>query len=188
VGSRVSQPVVGAGDDDCAVSPRALSFPSFSASLATASALYISGVGMFVLRDNVNMQHFQGLIDMIEGIGCEVVYLAPYDPRCNPIEAAFSQVRVNPSLLSSVSLARLSQLIPVSVCVPQVKRYMRKHGRSPFARRFRSGFIHCALRRVNATNAQGYFRKAGLLRSEEGENDSGEEEFVLAMVLAQMVL
>ena len=38
------------------------------------------------------MQHFQGLIDMIESIGCEVIYLAPYDPRCNPIEAAFSQV------------------------------------------------------------------------------------------------
>jgi len=114
---------------------------------------------VWLIRDNINMQHNQELIDMIQGIGCDIIYLAPYDPRCNPIEAAFSQV----------------------------KRYCRKHGRSMRARMYREAFVYHALSRVSANNATGYFRSARLLQEKDEEDEALAALAALAVVAVAAV-
>lgn len=49
--------------------------------------------GQVVVMDNLSAHKGGGVRDLIEGRGCELLYLPPYSPDMNPIEEAFSKVK-----------------------------------------------------------------------------------------------
>ena len=46
-----------------------------------------------VVMDNLSAHKGEGIKELIEERGCEVVYLPPYSPDFNPIEEAFSKIK-----------------------------------------------------------------------------------------------
>ena len=51
------------------------------------------GDGQVVVMDNLSAHKGGRVKEIIEGRGCELVYLPPYSPDLNPIEQAFSKVK-----------------------------------------------------------------------------------------------
>ena len=51
------------------------------------------GPGQMVVMDNLSAHKGGRVKEIIEGRGCELVYLPPYSPDFNPIEQAFSKVK-----------------------------------------------------------------------------------------------
>jgi transposase len=51
------------------------------------------GPGQMVIMDNLSAHKGGRVKEIIEGIGCQLVYLPPYSPDFNPIEQAFSKVK-----------------------------------------------------------------------------------------------
>jgi len=49
--------------------------------------------GRVVVMDNLTSHKGHKVRDLIEGAGCELLYLPPYSPDMNPIELAFSKVK-----------------------------------------------------------------------------------------------
>ena len=49
--------------------------------------------GQVVVMDNLASHKSQKVRELIEGRGCELLYLPPYSPDFNPIEEAFSKVK-----------------------------------------------------------------------------------------------
>ena len=49
--------------------------------------------GQVVVMDNLSAHKGERVREMIEGHGCELIYLPPYSPDLNPIEEAFSKVK-----------------------------------------------------------------------------------------------
>jgi transposase len=49
--------------------------------------------GQVVVMDNLCAHKGGRVKEIIEGRGCELVYLPPYSPDFNPIEGAFSKVK-----------------------------------------------------------------------------------------------
>ncbi len=49
--------------------------------------------GRMVVMDNLSAHKGGRVKEIIEGRGCELVYLPPYSPDFNPIEQAFSKVK-----------------------------------------------------------------------------------------------
>ena len=49
--------------------------------------------GQLVVMDNLGAHRPKRVRELIEGKGCELVYLPPYSPDLNPIEEAFSKVK-----------------------------------------------------------------------------------------------
>ena len=49
--------------------------------------------GQVVVMDNLSAHKTQKVRELIEGAGCELLYLAPYSPDLNPIEEAFSKIK-----------------------------------------------------------------------------------------------
>jgi transposase len=49
--------------------------------------------GQVVLMDNLSAHKGGRVKEIIEGRGCELLYLPPYSPDFNPIEGAFSKVK-----------------------------------------------------------------------------------------------
>jgi transposase len=61
---------------------------------------YLEGVlaprlspGQVVVMDNLSAHKGGRVSEIVEGAGCEVLYLPPYSPDLNPIEQAFSKVK-----------------------------------------------------------------------------------------------
>jgi transposase len=50
--------------------------------------------GQVVVMDNLSSHKGPRVRELIEGRGCEVLYLPPYSPDFNPIEEAFSKIKV----------------------------------------------------------------------------------------------
>jgi transposase len=48
---------------------------------------------VFVVMDNLSAHKAERIRRMIEGRGCQLVYLPPYSPEFNPIEEAFSKIK-----------------------------------------------------------------------------------------------
>jgi transposase len=46
-----------------------------------------------VSRSNIIATRFQRIRELIEGRGCELIYLPPYSPDFNPIEEVFSKIK-----------------------------------------------------------------------------------------------
>jgi len=51
------------------------------------------GAGQVVVMDNLSAHKGGRVKEIIEGRGCELLYLPPYSPDFNPIEQAFSKVK-----------------------------------------------------------------------------------------------
>jgi transposase len=49
--------------------------------------------GQMVVMDNLSTHKGGRVREIIEGRGCELIYLPPYSPEFNPIEVAFSKVK-----------------------------------------------------------------------------------------------
>jgi transposase len=49
--------------------------------------------GQLVVMDNLGAHRPKRVRELIEGRGCELLYLPPYSPDLNPIEEAFSKVK-----------------------------------------------------------------------------------------------
>jgi tRNA (adenine37-N6)-methyltransferase len=49
--------------------------------------------GEIVVMDNLGAQRPKRGRELIEGKGCELLYLPPYSPELNPVEEAFSKIR-----------------------------------------------------------------------------------------------
>jgi len=49
--------------------------------------------GRIVVMDNLSAHKTQKIRELIEGAGCELLYLPPYSPDLNPIEEAFSKIK-----------------------------------------------------------------------------------------------
>jgi transposase len=70
--------------------------------------------GQLVVMDNLSAHKGGRVKEIVEGRGCELVYLPPYSPDLNPIERAFSKVkgllrkaeaRTRESLIEAMGLA-----------------------------------------------------------------------------------
>jgi transposase len=51
------------------------------------------GDNSVIIMDNARIHHDNDLVELIEGLGCRVVFLPPYSPDYNPIEMAFSTIK-----------------------------------------------------------------------------------------------
>src|ERR671917_2946088 len=51
------------------------------------------GPGQVVVMDNLSSHKGARVRELIEGRGCELLYLPPYSPDLNPIEEAFAKVK-----------------------------------------------------------------------------------------------
>ena len=49
--------------------------------------------GQMIVMDNLSAHKGGRVREILEGVGCEVLYLPPYSPDLNPIEQAFSKVK-----------------------------------------------------------------------------------------------
>jgi transposase len=49
--------------------------------------------GRIVVMDNLSAHKTQEVRELVEGAGCELLYLPPYSPDLNPIEEAFSKIK-----------------------------------------------------------------------------------------------
>jgi transposase len=49
--------------------------------------------GQVVIMDNLSADKVGRVRELIEGAGCELLYLPPYSPNLNPIEQAFAKVK-----------------------------------------------------------------------------------------------
>ena len=49
--------------------------------------------GQVVVMDNLTAHKGERVRELIEGQGCEIMYLPPYSPDFNPIEEAFSKIK-----------------------------------------------------------------------------------------------
>ena len=49
--------------------------------------------GQVVVMDNLSAHKGERVKQLIEGLGCELVYLPPYSPDLNPIEEAFGKMK-----------------------------------------------------------------------------------------------
>jgi transposase len=49
--------------------------------------------GQIVVMDNLSAHKGEKVRQLIEGKGCELIYLPPYSPDFNPIEQAFSKLK-----------------------------------------------------------------------------------------------
>jgi len=49
--------------------------------------------GQVVVMDNLTAHKGERVRDLIEGRGCELIYLPPYSPDFNPIEEAFAKIK-----------------------------------------------------------------------------------------------
>ena len=85
-----------------ALTPRGLRAPltQLGALNAATFAAYVRAVlcprlrpGQVVVMDNLSAHKGSKIRELIEGRGCELLFLPPYSPDLNPIEEAFSKVK-----------------------------------------------------------------------------------------------
>jgi transposase len=84
-----------------------------------------------VVMDNLSAHKGERVRELIEGRGCELLYLPPYSPDLNPIEEAFSKIKG----LMRKAEARSREALGAAISALSAQE----------ARRF---FEHCGYRRV----------------------------------------
>ncbi len=93
------------------------------------------GLGRWVVMDNLSAHKGEEVRELIEGRGCEVLFLPAYSPDYNPIEEAFSKIK---GLLRKAEARTREALIEaLGEAISAVT-----------ARDSRSYFEHCGYRRV----------------------------------------
>jgi transposase len=103
-------------------------FEAYCIERALASTLE---AGQVVIMDNLSAHKPARVRKLIEGEGCELIYLLAYSPDFNPIEGAFSKIR---GMVREVGARTKSALVEV---------------------------LGEALSAVSAQDARGYFEHAG---------------------------
>ena len=51
------------------------------------------GKNSVIILDNAKIHHDENLIEILEELGCHIIFLPPYSPDLNPIETAFGTVK-----------------------------------------------------------------------------------------------
>ena len=46
-----------------------------------------------LIIDNAQIHHDEYLVNLVELVGCKIIYLPPYSPDLNPIKTAFSSIK-----------------------------------------------------------------------------------------------
>jgi hypothetical protein len=46
-----------------------------------------------IVLDNAKIHHDENLVEILEELGCRVIFLPPYSPDFNPIEMAFGTIK-----------------------------------------------------------------------------------------------
>jgi transposase len=67
--------------------------------------------GQVVVMDNLSSHKGDRVRELIEGKGCELLYLPPYSPEFNPIEQAFSKLKCYLRAACARSRKRLIEVI-----------------------------------------------------------------------------
>jgi transposase len=91
--------------------------------------------GQVVVMDNLSSHKGQRVRELIEGRGCELIYLPSYSPDFNPIEQAFSKLK---SYLREACARSHERLIDV---IGEALRTIKASDAESF-------FDHCGYRRV----------------------------------------
>jgi transposase len=89
------------------------------------------GENSVLVIDNAKIHHDEEMIDLIERIGCRVLFLPPYSPDYNPIELAFSTIKAwfkkNRDFMEICSDSEYCIMIACSQVTPELaKSYFKK--------------------------------------------------------------
>jgi transposase len=84
--------ITGWGLGPCLAVEGATSSEVFKAYLERALAPSLRP-GQVVVMDNLSAHKSAGVKEIVEGRGCQLLYLPPYSPDLNPIEQAFSTIK-----------------------------------------------------------------------------------------------
>jgi transposase len=80
--------------------------------------------GQVVIMDNLSAHKGERIRKLIEGRGCELLYLPPYSPELNPIEQAFSKLK---GLLRGAGVRTREALIEaMGTALPEISAEMRR--------------------------------------------------------------
>ena len=84
------------------------------------------GDNSVIVMDNARIHHDNELIELLEGLGCRVVFLPPYSPDFNPIETAFSTIkswiRRNRDFMEACNNPIYALLVACSQITPQMAK------------------------------------------------------------------
>ena len=84
------------------------------------------GDNSVIIMDNARIHHDNNLVELIEGLGCRVVFLPPYSPDYNPIETAFSTIkswiRHNHDFMEVCNNSIYALLVTYSQITPEMAR------------------------------------------------------------------
>ena len=84
------------------------------------------GNNSVIVMDNARIHHDNELIELLEGLGCRVVFLPPYSPDFNPIETAFSTIkswiRRNRDFMEACNDPIYALLVACSQITPQMAK------------------------------------------------------------------
>jgi transposase len=81
--------------------------------------------GQVVVMDNLSSHKGQRVRELIEGEGCELIYLPSYSPDFNPIEQAFSKLKGYTSGKRALVATRCSWTSSAKPCVRSAPRMPR---------------------------------------------------------------
>jgi len=81
--------------------------------------------GQVVVMDNLSSHKGERVRELIEGEGCELIYLPPYSPDFNPIEQAFSKLKSYLRTACARSRERLMEVLSARLCERSVLRMRR---------------------------------------------------------------
>ena len=89
------------------------------------------GKNSVLVMDNAKIHHDEEMINLIERIGCKVLFLPPYSPDYNPIELAFSTLKAwfkgNKDFMELCPDPEYNMMVACSQITPELARsYFKK--------------------------------------------------------------
>ena len=84
------------------------------------------GDNSIIVMDNARIHHDNKLIELLEGLGCCIIFLPPYSPDFNLIETAFltikSWIRRNRDFMEACNDPIYALLVACSQITPQMAK------------------------------------------------------------------
>src|ERR1700722_813684 len=89
------------------------------------------GKNSILIMDNAKIHHDEEMVNLIERIGCKILFLPPYSPDYNPIKLAFSTIKTwikgNRDFMETYSDRKYSLMVAYSQITPELaKSYFKK--------------------------------------------------------------
>jgi len=79
-----------------------------------------------IVMDNTKIHYDEKLVESIEQMGCKILYLPPYSPDYNPIETAFSGIKLwlkrNRTFVENCNDPKYSLLLALSQVIPNMTK------------------------------------------------------------------